>query len=577
MSGAGKSTWGFEIERVLRTEFAECAVKAVFLNFFGGAGSGGSDKGAFGRPEITAARELWDAETSKAKTAVAAARIACARAKRSLSKAKSVAAKDDLELKMIELSTQLSLLEYAKALADGRMEEAIKPALAQLLFARGALETSSEQAGNLLDFSSISIEQVIDLLCQQQAQEERKNGEVILYVHLDEAAQLHPAIVKAVVCSLSNYNTGTRKGWVIPIMTHTAPLDWNPTMAKYPLCSLPLYPLTLHEMRESAGWPQGVATDRLLSCTGGHASLLRKLLERCTTQPTNPTRMASGLDAVFNIPVDDLNAVFGPLKKADKIDVLTSIFLQTPIPQDQFGNWPILYKDLWRCGILFVTIKSGKKGRQAYISTPLPYLLVLLTSADIPVTKYLQLHDPAFDPSKAVEVLATIWAACRWATITEFKGVIEKKDFDSFMTEGMGFGVSDDTSQPQIGGFGWYEDTSDDETSDDNDETSNEYKASNDKANDESKKRVAVFIQTKRAQSDNAEQDLSEVETFMKYVVAHSTGRVLAIFATDRQRENKAEYKQFMQNQLLAREQSRAEFFWSDNIHTMIPRGIWAV
>jgi len=53
MSGAGKSTWGFEIERVLRNEFAMCAVKAIFLNFYGGTGSGGSDKGAFGRPEIT--------------------------------------------------------------------------------------------------------------------------------------------------------------------------------------------------------------------------------------------------------------------------------------------------------------------------------------------------------------------------------------------------------------------------------------------------------------------------------------------------------------------------------------------
>jgi len=301
MSGAGKSTWGFEIERVLRNEFAMCAVKAIFLNFYGGTGSGGSDKGAFGRPEITEARELWDAETSKAQTAVAA-RIACARAKTNLKEAKSkamrVAAKDDLELKKTELSTQLSLLEGAKALADGRMEEAIKPSVAQLLFARGALETSSAQAGNLFDFSSISIAQVIDLLCQQQAQEEKKSGEVILYVHLDEAAQIHPAIVKAVVYSLLNYNTGTRKGW-IPIMTHTAPFDWNP-MTTYPLCSLPLYPLTLEEMRSAAGWTQEVATDRLLSCTGGHASLLRKLLGRCETQPMNPTGVSRGWDAVFD-------------------------------------------------------------------------------------------------------------------------------------------------------------------------------------------------------------------------------------------------------------------------------------
>lgn len=113
------------------------------------------------------------------------------------------------------------------------------------------------------------------------------------------------------------------------------------------------------------------------------------------------------------------------------------------------------------------------------------------------------------------------------------------EDFDSFLTSGTsGFGVSN-TSQTQIDGFGWYNGASHDEAASD-DEASDDKSSDDESSDDESKKRVAVFIESRRAQSDNAEQERNEVEGFMKYVVAQG----LALFV-----------------------------LWCDNT---IPRGIWA-
>jgi len=46
ISGAGKSTWGFVIESVLKNAFPDCIIFRVSLNFKGGAGAG-SDRGDF--------------------------------------------------------------------------------------------------------------------------------------------------------------------------------------------------------------------------------------------------------------------------------------------------------------------------------------------------------------------------------------------------------------------------------------------------------------------------------------------------------------------------------------------------
>jgi len=135
--------------------------------------------------------------------------------------------------------------------------------LARVLIARGCLETVPENVNVAWPYPRTPT--ALHLLCQLARHGHDPNQRLLIYVHLDEAAFLGGKVAKWVINNLLEYNMRPdRLGWVVPVITHTCPLDWE-------LKRLFLSPLTLDELRDAADWTSEVNADRLLSCTGGHA------------------------------------------------------------------------------------------------------------------------------------------------------------------------------------------------------------------------------------------------------------------------------------------------------------------
>ena len=176
MSGAGKTRWGFQVERLLKgdDEFRDCAVLRVGLNFNGGSGGGDADR--------TEAVHL--------------------------------------------ISTQ----NFSE-----------RQTMASLLFARGLLECSPDAVRHKVDWlRGLTTKEVLDALFARAHEADTR----ILVVHVDELAMLlsekrlgyTDSDLKGFVNSLADYNCGQKPlGLVVPVITHTSPVNWDPKPTDIPL------------------------------------------------------------------------------------------------------------------------------------------------------------------------------------------------------------------------------------------------------------------------------------------------------------------------------------------------------
>ena len=174
MSGAGKTRWGFQVQRLLEgdKDFSDCAVLRVGLNFNGGSGGGDADR--------TEAVHL--------------------------------------------LSTQ---------------QFSPQQAMASLLFARGLLECSPDAVRHKADWlRGLTTREVLDALFESAPEADTR----ILVVHVDELAMLlqEPSFdsrsLKIFVNCLADYNCGQKPlGLVVPVITHTSPVIWDPKPTVIPL------------------------------------------------------------------------------------------------------------------------------------------------------------------------------------------------------------------------------------------------------------------------------------------------------------------------------------------------------
>lgn len=176
MSGAGKTRWGFQVERLLKgdDEFRDCAVLRVGLNFNGGSGGGDADR--------TEAVHL------------------------------------------------ISTHNFSK-----------QQTMASLLFARGLLECSPDAVRHKVDWlRGLTTKEVLDALFARAHEADTR----ILVVHVDELAMLlsetrlgyTDSDLKRFVNSLADYNCGQKPlGLVVPVITHTSPVKWDPIPTDIPL------------------------------------------------------------------------------------------------------------------------------------------------------------------------------------------------------------------------------------------------------------------------------------------------------------------------------------------------------
>jgi len=439
---------------------------------------------------------------------------------------------------------------------DIKNENDVDIPLARALFARGCLETTP---GNVKGFSQSS-RKVIDLLCQLARGGHDPSQKLLLYIHLDEAAMLDEngsSVAKWVTYALLDYNAhADRLGWVVPVLTHTCPLKWVFQLSRWQLERLFLSPLTLDELREAAGWVPEVNADRLLNCSGGHASLLQLLLDALPHQPVNPDKYAEGRKALFaNKLVKCTAASFGKLSAKHKLDVIHAILLQSRIEPDKKGNWPPLFSDLWTAGVLFCHIQPSDSS--ATVSMPLPAFLPCLDLCGIAIPEYLDRDSKWFDPSKAFEVVATLWAASRYSTALHFCGELANFKALAEHKENV-FAVFADRQQAKIDGAG-------------------KYQAKKRKNQAQGEKKM-VLIQTKRAQSHDAKQKRQEVMEVVEWAVENTTGAITVMFVTDRKSDKVGGYQEDMAEVLDEnRDGCSAVYLDRTNIYQAIPPGILAI
>ena len=176
MSGAGKTRWGFQVERLLRQDenFEKSVILRVGLNFNGGSGGGDADR----------------------------------------TEAVYLLQKHGFSLQQI---------------------------MASLLFARGLLERSPDEfRGQEKRLQRLRIRTVLDALFAGAQEADTR----ILVVHLDELDMLLKETsfgftdrsLKELVNNLADYNCGEEPlGLVVPVITHTSPVKWDPEPTNIPL------------------------------------------------------------------------------------------------------------------------------------------------------------------------------------------------------------------------------------------------------------------------------------------------------------------------------------------------------
>jgi hypothetical protein len=460
-------------------------------------------------------------------------------------------------------------------------------ALAKLLFARGVLETTADN----MDVH-LSTNEVLDYLCQRARGGNEK--EVILVVHLDEVGLLNPAVCKEMVYSLLEYNTMKgREGWIVPILTHTAPLDWRFELTIYRLKRHYLGSLSISEMLELTGWKQSYTVTRLLSATGGHPLLLRDMCEPTdwVSPPNNEVLAYLRVGLFTHERVHEIGQVFNALKDDEIQQVLSDLFLRTTIRQTEAG-WPSLYQQLWRSGALYCNLAEA--GDTATVSLPLPLLVVLLRIAGVP-TAYLDHSSPEFSPSKAFELIATLAATvscgCR---LTQFAGISRHKNVeDEFKTHAGDTFFLPTKDQEAFDGVGRITRTAA-EFAALFDGLAGRTRASSvpdEESSAQEKEEARVYVQTKRADSPRSKQQFSEVAKVLDYALSDFTGRVIVMFVTDRRRTTRDfDFQQALQETLNQKRPGSLALYYdrhtskdeqvgvgtSQHIHSFIPPNVLA-
>lgn len=262
--------------------------------------------------------------------------------------------------------------------------------------------------------------------------------------------------------------------------------------------------------------------------------MLQLLLDALPNQPVNLDKLADGRKALFdNDLVKHTTTSFGNLSAKHKFDVIHAICFQSRIAPDNKGTWPSPFSDLWTAGVLCRHMLSDEFSSQcATVSMPLPTFLPCLRLCGIPIPEYLDRDSKWFDPSKAFEVVVTLWAASKYSSLRHFCG--ELAGFKELVDhkEGNVFAVFADCGQQaksSIAGAGVYQ-----------------VKKRKKKNQAQSEKRM-VLIQTKRAQSKHLlgeeKQQKQEVMEFVEWALENTVCAITVIFITDRS-ENERGYQE---------------------------------
>ncbi|CAJ1374637.1 unnamed protein product [Effrenium voratum] len=339
MSGAGKSRWGFEMERLLKRHqsFRSYAVSRIGLNFNGGAGAGGVD----------------GAETQY----------------------------------LFEQNFSLQQI------------------MATLLLARGLLQCSPDSIrGKENWFRLLSVNTVLDAVFKSFSHSSAGNKS-ILVVHVDELAFLlkrgfNDRRLKDFVNLLAEYNCQQNpSGLVVPVITHTAPVVWNPSPTRLQLERLNLFPFNFGDSQKFLPGlnTTGLDSRRAISACGGHAALLVEL--RRFMQ-----RQSGGLGALLTC-----NRVSQHRKSLQRIKQLgatcntlvRAVLLQDAVDEDQL-------QDLSQRGLLFTEVDEFT--HTCRVTVPYPFFLNFLMHLDRPERFNHLRHENPWR-SKAFEALCAIRVA----------------------------------------------------------------------------------------------------------------------------------------------------------------------
>ncbi|CAJ1429913.1 unnamed protein product [Effrenium voratum] len=340
MSGAGKSRWGFEVERLLKRDqsFNSCAISRIGLNFNGGTGAGGADG--------TETEYLW---------------------------------KQNIDLEQI---------------------------MATLLLARGLLQCSPAKLRE--DWSKgLTVNTVLDAVFKSFTNSSAANKS-ILVVHVDELGRLlkrgfNDRQLKDFVNFLAEYNCQPNpSGLVVPVITHTAPVVWDPEPTVLQLERLNLYPFSFEDSTKFLPGLNitGLQARLAISACGGHAALLVQL--RRFMQ-----RQAGGLgplltcDRVYQHEAAVLSETVRPACFA----LVQAVLLQSIVPKSKF-------QDFFQLGLAFIE----RTRATVRVTVPYPFFLNLLMQLDRPERfKHLRPENPTGTDrrwsSKAFEALCTMRVA----------------------------------------------------------------------------------------------------------------------------------------------------------------------
>ncbi|CAJ1461078.1 unnamed protein product [Effrenium voratum] len=346
MSGAGKSRWGFEVERLLKRNqsFQSYAVSRIGLNFNGGTGGGEAD------------------------------------------------------------GTETEYLFEQQGFS-------LQQIMATLLLARGLLQCSPDRfRGKENWLRALRVNTVLDAVFKSFAHSSERKS--ILVVHVDELALLLEARkfddrqLKNFVNVLAEYNCQQNpSGLVVPVITHTAPVEWDPRPTVIPLERLNLFPFNFADSQKFLPGlnTTGLDSRRAISACGGHAALLVEL--RRFMQ-----RQSGGLGALLTC-----NRVSQHRKSLQRIKQLgatcntlvRAVLVQDAVDEDQL-------QDLSQRGLLFT--EADDLTATCRITVPYPFFLNFLMHLDRPERfNHLRHENPTGTDrrwsSKAFEALCAIRVA----------------------------------------------------------------------------------------------------------------------------------------------------------------------
>ncbi|CAJ1454187.1 unnamed protein product [Effrenium voratum] len=341
MSGAGKSRWGFEVERLLKRNqsFQPYAVSRIGLNFNGGTG-GGTD------------------------------------------------------------GTETEYLSEQKGFS-------LKQIMATLLFTRGLLQCDPDYfRGGEEWLKGLTVTIVLDAVFKSFTSGSANKS--ILVVHVDELAFLlkrgfNDRRLKDFVNLLAEYNCGPNPlGLVVPVITHTAPVVWNPEPTVIQLEHKNLAAFSFEDSKKF--FPglniTGLQARLAISACGGHAALLVQL--HCFMQ-----RQAGGLGPLLTCDRvrQHEDALLNETVRPACFALVQAVLLQSIVPKSKF-------QDFFQLGLAFIE----RTRATVRVTVPYPFFLNLLMQLDRPERfKHLRHENPTGTDrrwsSKAFEALCAMRVA----------------------------------------------------------------------------------------------------------------------------------------------------------------------